>query len=340
MTTNAERHSGLPFVPRPASDEVLGSWLLRVAQLYGLSLKTLLNRLGSRPAGGAALPHWFSVDGSSVSLDALSAATRLSRDDLAAMAPPRCRPRWPEELGACAACLAAAAEAARPITWSRTWMNPLGVVCSIHGTWLVPVATRKLAGVRHAGDFGGLAEQLAAAPRPDDLPAFASDALWFQELCTARTFTHPPWGSARPEDFVRIVDAVAREVMAATDSVESPSSMPTDLRQEFVKSFVVEIGSGERVAVSLPTRLRHRQWLLARVSHVLRWSPAERTCFSSWPTASVKRFVSVRDWPDETLAWICPPAAELVRKQEALQREFSTSPRYFRACAALFSSLE
>ncbi len=58
------------------------------------------------------LPHWFAIDGSTVSLDALSAATRLPPIDLTAMAPPSCRPRWPEELGACVSCLADASDAA------------------------------------------------------------------------------------------------------------------------------------------------------------------------------------------------------------------------------------
>jgi len=77
MNTAAARHTGLPFVPRPAPDELLGSWLLRVAQLYGLGLATMLSRLGARPAGDAPVPHWFAIDDSNVSLEALSAASRL-----------------------------------------------------------------------------------------------------------------------------------------------------------------------------------------------------------------------------------------------------------------------
>ena len=47
MKATAAQHTGLPFVPQPAPDELLGSWLLRVAQLYGQGLTTLLSRLGA-----------------------------------------------------------------------------------------------------------------------------------------------------------------------------------------------------------------------------------------------------------------------------------------------------
>ena len=184
MSTAAARHCGLPFVPQPAPDELLGSWLLRVAQLYGLGLTTLLSRLGARPVGDAHFPHWLAIDGSTVSLDALAAATRQSRVDLKAGAPHRCRPHWPQELGACVTCLAAAAVAGQPIAWNRNWMSLLATMCNIRGTWLTPVAMRAPAGIHHAGDLDRLVEQLAVAQRPDGEPAAASDAMWLQDLCS------------------------------------------------------------------------------------------------------------------------------------------------------------
>ncbi len=340
MNTAAARHTGLPFVPQPAPDELLGSWLLRVAQLYGLGLTTLLRRLGARPAGDAPLPHWFAISDSNVSLDALSAASRLPRSTLATMAPSACRPHWPEQLGACERCLADATDGGQPITWNRTWMSPLAVVCSIHGTWLTPVATRTLAGVRHAADFGGITQQVTAAQAQlDNEPACASDAQWLQRLCTARTAVRLPWGGTRPYDLIRIVDAVAREVIAASDSGTGPLGLPADRRQGSIKSFAFELGNAERVGVSLPAQLRQRQRLLARVAHVLRWPSEQRTHFSSWSAASIKRLASMRNDPNGALAWICPPAAELVRQQDSLRLEFSISPRYFKACAALLDSI-
>jgi TniQ len=340
MSTVATQHTGLPFVPQPAPDELLGSWLLRVAQLYGLGLTTLLSRLGARPAGDARLPHWFAVDASTVSLDDLAAATRLPRVDLAALAPPSCRPRWPEELGACESCLADATDAGQPITWNRAWMNPLAVVCSVHGTWLTPVATRTLAGVRHAADFGGIVQQVTAAQAHlNNKPACAGDAQWLQGLCAARTAVSLPWGGSRPYDLIRIVDAVAREVIAASYSGTCPLGLPADRRQGSIKSFSFELGTAERVGVSLPTRLRQRQSVMARVAHVLRWPSEERAHFSSWSAASIKRLASMPNWPERALAWVCPPAAELVRRQDSLRRELSISPRYFKACAALLDSI-
>lgn len=90
MSAAAGHPAGLPFVPRPALNELLGSWLLRMAQLYGLGLATLLSRLGVRPSAVDRTPHWFALSGASINLDALSTATRLPRAQLAAMAPPAC----------------------------------------------------------------------------------------------------------------------------------------------------------------------------------------------------------------------------------------------------------
>ena len=78
MSTAAAQHIGLPFVPPPAPDDLLGSWLLRVAQPYGLGLRTLLSRLDAVQSGVAHPPNRFAIDGNTISLDARSAAARLS----------------------------------------------------------------------------------------------------------------------------------------------------------------------------------------------------------------------------------------------------------------------
>ena len=320
MKAAAARHTGLPFVPQPAPDELLGSWLLRLAQLYGLGLATLLGRLGARPAGVARLPHWFAIGRSAVSLDALAAATRLPPADVVAMAPPSCRPRLPTEIGACMACLEQGAESGQPITWNRNWMSALATVCSIHGTWLTPVATRMLASVRHAENLGGVVRNLKAKQDLlDGVLADAGDAFCLQDLRTARTDVRLPWGRIRPNDLTRILDAVTCAVISASNS-DSACGPSANRRALAVKDFAFELTTGRRVATSLPTQLRQRQWVLGRVAHVLRWAPEARTFHSARSAASVERLASMHYWPEGPLAWVCPNAAELVWRQQELQK--------------------
>ena len=115
----------------------------------------------------------------------------------------------------------------------------------------------------------------------DEEPAGAIDVLWLQDLCTARTHVQLPWGKSRPHDLIRLVDALAREVICAS-SVDDRTLRPSaDHRELFAKDFAFETAAGQRVVMSLPTRLRRRQWVLARVAHVLRRPPEARTFYSS-----------------------------------------------------------
>ena len=108
MSATSAQPTGLPFVPQPAHDELLGSWLLRTAQLYGLGLATLPSRLGVQPSAADRMPHGFALSSASTNLDALSrirSPQQGSRSQIfhsstpagqTAMAPPssaRCRTR-------------------------------------------------------------------------------------------------------------------------------------------------------------------------------------------------------------------------------------------------------
>ena len=220
-------------------------------------------------------------------------------------------------------------------------MTPLATVCTIHGTWLTPVATRMLARVRHVEDFGDVVQHVASAQALLDCePICAGDALWLQELCSARANVRLPWGRTRPNDLTRIVDRVARAVISASNCDDSACAPSATCRPLAVKDFALELSAGQRAVISLPTRLRQRQWVLARVAHVLRWAPEARTLHSSWSSASVKRLASMYGWPKGALAWVCPRAAELVRRQDELRREFSVSPTYFKACSELLASIQ
>ena len=53
------RRPGLPYVPSAMTDELLGAWLLRIAELYGLSLRMLLARLDALKMPGPLRPPWF-----------------------------------------------------------------------------------------------------------------------------------------------------------------------------------------------------------------------------------------------------------------------------------------
>jgi hypothetical protein len=98
-----------------------------------------------------------------------------------------------------------------------------------------------------------------------------------EDLCSARTDVRLPWGRTRPNDLIRTVGAVARVVMSASNSHDSALDLTADRRPGSVKDFAFETAGAQRVDMSLPTRLRHRQWVLARVAHVLRWAPEART---------------------------------------------------------------
>ena len=72
-------------------------------------------------------------------------------------------------------------------------MSPLATVCNIHGTWLMPIATRTLAGIRHARNFGDVLQSFAATPALlDEEPACAGDTSWLQDLWSAKTDLSKP----------------------------------------------------------------------------------------------------------------------------------------------------
>jgi hypothetical protein len=45
MNLPQQAHPGLPVVPHAVADELLGSWLLRIARFYGLSLREFVLQL-------------------------------------------------------------------------------------------------------------------------------------------------------------------------------------------------------------------------------------------------------------------------------------------------------
>ena len=258
MKSTSGLHPGLPHVPPPARDELLGAWLLRVAQPYGLGLPALVARLAPQRAPDARVPHWFVLHGAHVDVASLASALRISVVRLVAMAPPGCRPNWPRELGLCTQCLKQSALAGEPLTWKRSWMHPLATVCAVHRLWLTPVATTALRRIRHADEL----ERRAAYPQPagglDGEPpiALVKDALWLQKRCQQAATVHTPWGSTSPALFIRIASTVAQLMMSA--GADQMTHRPISGDAEPAKSFTLE-GSGRRSHWRLSSRLRERQ---------------------------------------------------------------------------------
>src|SRR5450755_4044598 len=122
MHLAGQSHPGLPFVPQAVPGELLGAWLLRVAELYGVSLHALLTRLAVLPLQRRHALHWFELRRSNLEWPSLAAALRRPAAAISDMTAPRCRPRWPQELGCCAQCLAKAPLSGQAITWQRHWM--------------------------------------------------------------------------------------------------------------------------------------------------------------------------------------------------------------------------
>ena len=133
---------------------------------------------------------------------------------------------------------------------------------------------------------------------------------------------------------------MARTLIAESNADDSACEPTANRRALAVKDFAFEPTSGQRAVTSLPTRLRQRQWVLARASHVLRWAPEARKFLSTWSSASIEQLASMRGWPEGALAWVCPKAAGFVRRQDELRKELSISPAYFRARLALLVSIE
>lgn len=101
---------------RPAAGQGrgVGSWLMRIAQFYGLSLNALLSRVGAANPSSGSLPHWFGLRPGVLGIAPLARALRVQPRQLSTVAPPGCRPHLPTELGACSACLENAAVAQQP----------------------------------------------------------------------------------------------------------------------------------------------------------------------------------------------------------------------------------
>ena len=94
--------------------------------------------------------------------------------------------------------------------------------------------------------------------------------------------------------------------------------------------------------LTLPTRLRPRQWLLATIGSFLSRSPTERTTDIRALRALARDLLqfTLDQWPQSAIAWVSPHAAEYRRRCAALRECFSVSPTYFQECKKLLKTLD
>jgi hypothetical protein len=169
-------------------------------------------------------------------------------------------------------------------------------------------------------------------------PACASDAPCGCRIYAPRGQLACPWGRTRRSDLIRIVDAVAREVIAASGSGSAPLGYQADRQAEpSIKSFAFEWATVSGLACRCQHSYGNASGSWPEWPTCCDGRPRRTGQFHSGPLHRSSGWHRCADWPDGALAWICPPAAELVRRQDSLRREFSISPRYFKACSALLA---
>ena len=321
MIVAASRHSSLPFVPAPVPDELLGSWLLRVAEFYGLAMPTFLARIAAWQGPSARVPSWFTLQAESLCLERVTTALQVAPTKLAAMAPLKCRPHPPVELGFCWDCLERAVSSGQSFAWNRRWMHPLSTVCELHKTWLIPIEAAALRRVHRASDLEVLVRgQLRRRQHePNATLAPIDDAAWLQRLCLCRRDMAVPWGTASPIDLCRVINRLSREIHLPGEARQEFFKMPLERCNGQLKDYTVQDRMLMRTAYELPPTLQARQWVAGVVGHVLRHPASKRCMPACWPTDVVNSLATstFAQWPLGSLAWISTEAMDVARRAEA-----------------------
>lgn len=321
------RHPGLPFVPAPGAAESLGSWLLRVAEFYGLLVPTFLARISAWQDSSVRVPAWFMLQPESLRVEQVASALHITPSALDAMAPVKPRPRQPAEFGFCGQCLEEAVSGGQPFGWHRRWTHPLATVCEVHRTWLIPIAEKALRRVRRASDLETLAQGRLphCHNEPDARIAPVDDAAWLQQLCLRQRDVAVPWGFASPIELCQVINGLTRELHLPGEVRQEFFEMPTSRSHWQLTKYTVQDGPIAAATYLLPTTLRARQWIMGVVGHVLRRSASKRRMPARWPTNVVNSLAraAFEPWPVGALAWISPEAmdASLRLSAEGGQRQ-------------------
>jgi len=318
--------TGLPVVLPPAKGEVLGSWLMRIAQFYGLSINSLLSRVGAKNPRPGPVPHWFSLRPSVLDVAPLANALRVQPSQLSTMAPPRCRPHWPTELGMCRACIEDAAAGQQPVAWSLQWMHPLAVACRVHRCWLTPVATRELSRIRSTCELLSISRLVEPADAVDRHNI--GDALWAQRAAFSTTGARTPWGQAEISTLMRVLHVVDNTLASTSGQEMRELGLGSGWQRSKSKDFKLEPERGDLQRLALPQGLIHRQWLMGAAGHILRRPPSRRRVLRTLPDRTVKALSCswFSAWPTGLMQWISPEAA--AHHEDQLARFCSSHQRH------------
>jgi hypothetical protein len=320
MSLAPQLHPGLPVVPRPSAGELLGSWLLRIAQVYGLDLHDLLVRLAAVPPASRGSPPWYELHRDHLHTVHLAAALHCCVESIAAMAAPRCDRRWPAELGFCAQCLDEATSAGAPYRWLQRWMHPLALACEKHHSWLQPVTTRRLREIRAIPDIARLPRKTplwsALEWRRESL--LIDSALWLEALVINPVEHHPPWGKTDADDLAKILRTLIHVLMspAAADMARhqlgrSPTDLPERRQRWACQIFRVDDGVNAPMLLPAPDHLRHRQFVMGLLGYYLRLAPTKRA-----PLQALAKLIGreipawqLARWPPAAAKWVSPFSA-------------------------------
>lgn len=341
-------------MPAALPDELLGAWLLRVADLYGTGLRGLMVRLGAATASAPLAVHWFELRRRGlVDLAALAVALHRPVEELAAMDAPGCQPRWPPQPGFCPQCLANDCDAGRPPTWYRRWMHPAALACAQHHAWLAPVSMQALRAIQNGA---ALADFVAACASTKPMPLAAGEAaliegaLWVEQSLTTAvpTPSDSPFATSGSRTVASVINALLR--LLAHDGAAGHLAAclgASPLRHSLAvgclphQTATVRAYDGKDCHLNLPAQLQPRQALLGAIGTLLRQPPGERAGLESLPRPLLARLVGCVDgWPLPVIDWVSIEAGRIVRQAARLRARHGVSPRYFQACAALLDAVE
>lgn len=333
---------GLPFVPPAVPGELFGTWMLRVAEPYGVSLNTLFAHLAIKPVARQHHSHWSTLHPRSVPWEDLAVAVHQPAADLFAMTAPHYRSGWPAELGVCVQCLAHAQALGAPYVWHQCWTHVLTTVCEQHRSWLAPVSLSELRAVHTTRALTQLIQRLLDR---DSIPSanagrLIDDALWVQHLLCASPKVDPPWGAVRPDMRQRMVNIVATilvsTITTALVQALAPAAMYRWLVEDGTWAMHVSVSEdhlGNTLQLVLPRRLLARQLLLGLIGNFLRHSPTQRAkTLGRLPRQMIDKLsISMAAWPAPAVTWICPTTAAFIRRCAELRARHHISPAYFHA---------